>query len=150
MNRNTYTTGMGYYLSMGLVVLSIVFYQLFQKNISSNIHPLISLIITYAVALVLSVILLFVFPVKGTLVDSVKQANLASYLLGISIVGIEAGYLLIYRFGWKLSISTAVSSSSALIVLIFIGIIFYKEHLTVTNIIGVLLCLIGVSLLSVK
>jgi drug/metabolite transporter (DMT)-like permease len=150
MDNKNKSRVMLFYVSMGLVIISIVFYQLFQKSISTTVDPIVSLILTYGIAIILSFILLIFFPPQGSVLESFKKANAASYLLGLAVVGIELGYLLVYRNGWKFSFSSAFSSSVALIILVIIGTIFFKEHISLTKITGLLFCLLGIALLSIK
>ena len=101
MNQTNTSIRMTAYLTMLMAIVSVTFYQVFQKEISLLVNPFASLIITYLVAIVVSVIFWFAFPGGTSLLVAFKSANYASYLLGIAIVGIELGFLLIYRAGWK-------------------------------------------------
>lgn len=139
-----------FYLSMMIAIISVIFYQILQKSISSNVNPADSLIITYSIALIFSVFLLFVFPQEGSFMDSVKKANISSYLLGFAVVGIEVAFLLIYRSGWKIGIASPLSSSVTNVVLISVGLLIFREHLTGTKILGLLFCIIGIVLISLK
>jgi drug/metabolite transporter (DMT)-like permease len=135
---------------MIIAIISVVFYQILQKDISNTINPAVSLIITYAVAIIASIILYFIFPSKENILNSVRNANYASYLLGIAIVGIEIGFLLIYRTGWNLGLAAPFSSSVTNILLISIGLVIFKEHLTSLKVLGLLFCIIGIILISMK
>jgi len=139
-----------FYQSMIIAIISVVFYQIFQKGISNNVNPAVSLIITYAVAIIVSLILYVILPSKENFIDSLKNANYASYLLGIAIVGIEIGFLLIYRNGWKLSLAAPFSSSITNILLILIGLTVFKEHITGLKLLGLLFCIVGIFLISIK
>jgi drug/metabolite transporter (DMT)-like permease len=135
---------------MAIVIISVVFYQIFQKSISSNVNPAVSLLITYVVAIIVSLILYFILPSKESFIDSIKSANYASYLMGIAIVGIELGFLLIYRNGWKLGLAAPLFSSITNILLILIGLTVFKEHITGLKLLGLLFCIVGVVLISIK
>jgi drug/metabolite transporter (DMT)-like permease len=150
MDRNLNSKEIMFYLSMIIAIISVVFYQIFQKGISNNVNPAVSLIITYVIAIIVSLILYFILPSKESFSDSIKKANYASYLLGIAIVGIEIGFLLIYRNGWKLGLAAPFSSSITNVLLIFIGLTVFKEHMTVLKLLGLLFCIIGIFLISMK
>ena len=141
---------MMFYLSIIIAIVSVVFYQILQKGISTNVNPAVSLIITYVVALIFSVILYFLIPSQENIFDSIKNANIASYLLGIAVVGIEIGFLLIYRNGWKLGLAAPFSSSITNILLVSIGLIVFKEHITGIKLLGLLFCTVGIVLISIK
>ena len=125
-------------------------YQVFQKSIARDVNPGITLVITYLTALIISLIIIPFFPMKKTLLESIKDANWASYLLAFSIVGVEIGYLFVYRAGWNMSMASAVSSALCMILLIPIGYLFFKESISMINILGVSLCALGVYLIILK
>jgi drug/metabolite transporter (DMT)-like permease len=129
-------------------IISVVFYQVLQKNIAINIHPAVSLMITYAVALIFSAVLFFAFPSKENIIYSIKKANYASYLLGFAVVGIEIAFLLIYRNGWKFGLATTFSSSIINVLIILTGLIVFKENISGLTLTGLIFCLIGICLIS--
>jgi drug/metabolite transporter (DMT)-like permease len=142
------SSGLPYVSSMAIIALSVICYQIFQKNIVSNIHPVVSVIISYVIALICSIALLFVFPLKGGIIAELQKANYATYLVGVAIIGIEIGFLLVYRNGWKLSSALSVSSSISITTLAIIGFIFFKENITLPKILGIILCVSGIYLLN--
>lgn len=139
--------GLPFYSSMAITIISIVSYQVFQKNIAGNVHPVVSVIISYAIALIFSILLLFIFPVKNFIAE-IQKANYASYFVGLSIIGIEIGFLLAYRFGWKLGTAMPFSSSISIVLLTLIGFLFFREQITPVKLTGVILCIAGIFLLN--
>ena len=79
---------------------------------------------------------------KGILLD-MKSLNWTSILLGVGVFGIELGFIKMYRAGWNISAASLLTNAAISILLIFIGLIFYKEHLSSNQIIGIALCLAG-------
>jgi len=139
-----------YIASIALLVCSGVFYQLFQKLISPTINPALSLVCSYLAAILLSSVLFVFIPLKGPLSNEIKNINAYSFLLAIPIIGIELGYLLLYRAGGKLSYSSALVSSMVTILLVIIGMILFKEKINIKKIAGILLCMSGIVLLNMK
>lgn len=142
--------GFWYYGSVTISIFSIVCYQIFQKSINPNINPVVSVIISYAIALVCSFLLLLISPFQGSFFEEIRKANIASYLVGIAIVGIEMGYLLAYRSGFKLSLAMPVTSSVSIVILAIVGYFIYKEHLNPLKIFGIVLCVAGIFILNLK
>lgn len=139
-----------YYLPIALTIVSNVFYHIFQKYIPDNVNPILSLIITYLTAIVLSlVILLFGFK-DSSLLAEIRKVNWASFALGASIIGLELGFLLAYRAGWNISVGALVSTIIVSLLLIPIGIAIFKETLTFQGGIGIILCIIGLVLINSK
>lgn len=137
-------------ISIIITIIASVFYHICQKEIPSNVNPIISLMVTYIVALFLTIILYLFYPSKQGFWQSLKEVNWASYVLAISVIGLELGFLLAYRAGWKISIVGIVVNVIATLVLVIVGFYYYKESLTVMNSAGIILSLIGLTLLSLK
>lgn len=142
-----------YWISIGMVILANLTYHLFQKSISQSIHPLFSLMITYVVALVVTgVLYVTTQPIdfrQGVQKDW-AQANWASFALGISIILLEAGFLFAYRAGWKLSIAGLFANVAVGLLLLPIGLILFREELSLLNRVGVALALVGLIMMGIK
>lgn len=137
-------------VSIITVIISGVMYHLCQKAISHDTHPLVSLIITYTIAIVLSCAAFSLFPLKHGITESVRQAGWATYVLGLAIFGLEAGYLLAYRYGADLS-STAIYTNAAIAVLLIpVAMIMFRENMSLSRITGIILCIIGFILINRK
>jgi uncharacterized membrane protein len=139
---------MVYYLPIVLVIASNVFYHLFQKMIPNNVNPMLSLIITYVTAALLSLMILPWCMKDTSLAAEVRKINWASFALGASLIGLELGFLLAYRVGWNISIGSLIANTAVSLLLIPIGILLFKETLSIPNIIGVLLCVSGLFLIN--
>lgn len=135
------------YISILIIVLSSTFYHLSQKFTPSNLNPTVGLIVTYACALVISLILFYFSDSKVNFLESFKAVNWASFTLGFAIVGLEMGFLLAYRSGWNISTVGLLANTLVALILIPIGLILYKEALSFTNIFGILLCITGLILI---
>jgi len=139
-----------YIASIALLVCSGVAYQFFQKSIAPNANPALSILCSYLTSLCLVGVLFVGFPLKNTLSESIKSLNIYSILLAVPIVGIELGYLLLYRAGGKLTFSSALVSSMITVGLVIIGIIVFKEKISIKKIVGIAFCLSGIVLLNLK
>ena len=139
-----------YYFSIGLTVISSALYHVVQKLTPGNVNPLLSLAVTYAAATLICLLLLPVFPLGTSLLDSLRELNWASLALAFTVVGIELGFILAYRAGWNISLGAIVSNSGAALLLIPIGLLFFRESVSVVNVAGVVVCLAGLILINVR
>jgi drug/metabolite transporter (DMT)-like permease len=139
-----------YFGSMALTVLSNVIYHFCQKEISSKANPLVSLMATYATGLILTLICFPMFYANENIIQSAKALNWASFALGAGIVGLELGFLLAYRAGWNLSLGALYSNVLVTIVLLPVGLFFYKEILSGKQVVGLILSIAGLILLGKK
>jgi uncharacterized membrane protein len=136
--------------AMAMTVVSTVFYHLIQKLTPGQAHPFLSLAFSYTVALVVCLVLLPFFPLPTKLSDSIRQLNWTTIALGFAIVGIELGYLLAYRAGWRIGEMSLVSTLFVVLVLLPIGLMFFKEKLSSVNIAGIVICIIGLVMVNWK
>ena len=67
--------------------------------------------------------------------------NWTGAVLGLTIVGLEFGYITAYRAGWNISVGSLVAN--ILLAVIPVGLLLYKESITLNQCIGILLCIAG-------
>lgn len=135
-------------LWIALTVLSNVLYHIFQKFTPTNVNPMLALLVTYLVAALLCALLLPLFPLEADLGTSLRELNWASLALGGAVLGLELGFLLAYREGWKISIAAIISNVAVGIILLPIGLWFFREHLSPINLLGIGVCLVGLIMVT--
>jgi drug/metabolite transporter (DMT)-like permease len=139
-----------YIWPIALVVLSNVIYQICAKSVPEGMNPFASLTVTYLVGAAASGILFFILDHNGNLIHEYQRINWAPFVLGIVIVGLEAGFIFAYKVGWQISTTSVVQSSFLAVALIFVGYLLYHEALTWNKLVGVGICLIGLVLINYK
>ena len=80
----------------------------------------------------------------------IKQLNWASMGLAIAVVGIEFGFLLVYRSGWNLGIAAVLVNVVASLILVPVAIWVFKDKISWINVMGILVCLAGLVMLNWK
>jgi len=139
-----------FYFSITLAICSSALYHFSAKSVPSNINFAVSLVVTYAVALGITLITALLFPAPSGLAFELKQLNWASFLLAIAIVGIEFGFLMVYRSGWNLGIAAVVVNVVASLILLPVAIFFFKDKISWVNIVGIFVCLVVLIMLNWK
>ena len=139
-----------FYFSISLAVVSSVLYHLFQKLTSVNANPALALMVTYITSLVLCLGLIPFYPIKDGLGNAFKQLNWASVALAFALVGLEVGFLLVYRSGWSLGIAGTATNVASALILIPIGLLIFKDKVTPLNLIGVVVCIVGLIMVNQK
>lgn len=134
---------LSYYLPIVLIVIANVFYNICTKSTPATVNPFLSLMVTYLVAALLTLILMLTNGLDEGIVQSFKRLNWTSFALGISVVALEFGYISAYRAGWNISLGSLVANILLAILLVPIGMLFYKEMLTTNHLVGIVLCLAG-------
>lgn len=131
-----------------VVVVANTIYNISAKSTPTEINTFASLSITYLVAMICSVIMYFITGENKNFLQELSKTNWTAIVLGISIVGLEFGYLWIYRVGWKISTANLFTSISLTCVLLIIGFLIYKEVLSFRQILGIGVCVLGLILLA--
>lgn len=139
-----------YIWPIALVVLSNVVYQICAKSVPEGMNPFASLTITYLVGAVASAILFFLLGSGGSLIKEYSKVNWAPLILGVVIVGLEAGWIYAYKAGWQVSTGFIVQSAFLAAVLLFVGYFLYHETLTWNKLVGVAVCMVGLVLINLK
>ena len=134
---------MSYFWPIALVVVSNIIYQICAKSVPKGMDAMASMTVTYLVGAVCSAILYFVLNRNGNLLQEYTKMNAAPILLGISVVGLEIGFLYAYKAGWPVSTASTVQSAFLAVALIFVGALLYHEAITPSKLIGVAACLVG-------
>lgn len=139
-----------FYFSITLAIASSALYHFTAKSTPSNINFTVSLLVTYAIAFVITLLGFFFFPATKGITSELKQLNWASIGLAIAIVGIEFGFLLTYRSGWNLGIAAVLANVVASLILVPVAIFVFKDEISWVNILGILVCLAGLVMLNWK
>ena len=133
-----------------IVVLSNTFYNICTKSTPSNVNAFGTLMLTYITAAILTgVIFLFLVKPENAIFE-LSKVNWTSIVLGIAIVGLELGYIFMYRAGWKVSSGALVANICLAIALIFVGAILYGENINVKQVLGIFICIVGLFLINLS
>jgi len=129
---------------ISLVIISNVFYQICAKSVPNNMNAFASLTITYLVGAVICLILYYTIGKGTNILSEISKTNFAPIVLGITIVGLEVGFIFAYKAGWQISTASIVQGSALAIILIVVGFVLYKEQITWNKLLGILICLVGI------
>ena len=133
---------------IAVIVVSNIFYNICTKSTPEALDPFASLTVTYLVGAMLSAVMYFVLNRGGNLLAEYRHLNWTAWVLGLVIVGLEVGSIYMYKAGWNVSSGMILHSSIVAVLLVFVGALAYKETITVTKVIGVLVCLVGIYLIN--
>ena len=133
-----------------LVILSNIVYQICAKSVPEGINPFASLTITYFIGAIASALLFFMLGNDDNLLKEYSKLNWAPFVLGIVIVGLEAGWIYAYKAGWQVSTGFIVQSAFLTTALLLVGYFLYHETLTWNKLAGVAICLIGLICINYK
>ena len=130
-----------------VVVGANTIYNISAKSTPTDVNSFASLAISYAIGMVLSLVMFFITSENKNLIAELSKTNWTALALGVAIVALEFGYLCLYRAGWNISVGTLVANISLACVLLVVGILLYKETVSIKQIIGMVISAIGLFLI---
>ena len=133
---------------IALIVFSNVFYNICSKQTPEGIHPLAALTVTYLVAAVASGILFYILTPGANLIKEDGSLDWTSFILGLAVVGLEAGSIYMYKAGWNINTGHLVHSTILAVLLVFVGYLLYHETISWQKAAGIILCLGGLYLIN--
>jgi uncharacterized membrane protein len=133
---------------LSIAIVATVAYHLILKLTPSGANPFLSLLVTYSAVAVLFVGGLAFAPGTFAWRAELRLVNWTSIALAIAIVGLDLGFILLYRSGFAVSLGALVTQSAAAMLLLALGVLVFREQLSVANGIGVALCLAGLWLVN--
>lgn len=139
-----------YIWPIALVIASNILYQICTKSVPKDLNPFASLIVTYLVGAVVSAIFYFINRSEESLVKEFGKLNWVSFVLGLVIIGLEAGWIYAYKAGWQVSTGFIVQSAFLSSMLLFVGYFLYHESLSWNKVLGVAICMIGLIFINYK
>ena len=128
---------------LALAIVCTVGYHLVLKLTPAGVNPLLSLLVTYALVTALFGVILLLAPGGFEWKQEVRQINWTALALAAVIVGLDLGFLFLYRSGFEVSLGALVTQSAAALLLLAIGVAVFREKLSAANAVGLVLCLAG-------
>ena len=130
-----------------LVVAGSLVYHVAAKSVPTALDPVASVIGVYAAALVASIVV-YAAARPGSMPGLTPMWHPAIAAVGLGALMIELGFLVTYRAQWPVSMASVMTNGLVAVLLVPIGALLFGEAITLVRVIGVALCLIGVSLLQ--
>lgn len=131
-----------------LIVGAELVYQICAKSTPAQIDPLASLTVTYLVGAVTSAVMYFLLHRGGNLLREYSHINWSAIALGVAIVGLEVGSIYLYKVGWTVSTGPLVKNICVMVAMVLLGALAYREVITPTKLLGIIICLIGVVIIN--
>jgi multidrug transporter EmrE-like cation transporter len=135
---------------LSLAIACTVGYHLVLKLTPASVNPLLSLLATYLGVATLFGVILIATPGEFAWRQELRQLNWTALALAVAIVGLDLGFLYLYRSGFAVSMGALVTQSAAAMLLLLIGVAVFRERLSAANAVGLVLCFAGLWLVNRK
>ncbi|HOJ35275.1 MAG: EamA family transporter [Clostridiales bacterium] len=131
-----------------IIVTANTVYHITSKSTPADVQPFASLTITYTVAAALSLLMFYITGSGKGFMGEMQKINWTSIVFGFAVVALEFGSISLYRAGWKISLGSLVANICLACVLVIVGVLLFKEHISARQLIGIGLCIAGIILIS--
>ena len=139
-----------FYVSAILAVIGAVSYHYFIRRVPASLSPVVAVTGIYIAVLLLGVTLLPFFPPEGGLAKHIRQLGWIQIAVAASVLMMDFGFLLMYRHGWNISTGNLITGAVVNTALLGSGVILLGEKASLTNLIGVAICIIGVAMIGYR
>lgn len=129
------------------VIAANTIYHICAKSTPESLNLFASLALSYFVAMLCAIAMFFLTSREKNFLTELSKANWTTFALGIAIVGLEFGFLCVYRAGWNVSIANLVTSVLLSCVLLAVGLLLYRESLSLRQVAGMAVCMTGLLLI---
>lgn len=132
-----------YIWPVALIVISNALYQISAKKLPANIDMFAALAVMYIACAAMCVMIYYINHKDGNIMQELSKVNWTIWLMTLTSVGLEAGFLFSYQVGWPVSTLAICQSSFLAILLLLIGYVVFQEPVTAQKIVGVMACCAG-------
>ena len=130
-----------------LVIGGSLLYHVAAKSVPKTVAPLAALIGVYFTALVASIVAYAVANRTAlSPISAIGHPTIAA--VGLGVLMIELGFLLTYRAAWPVSMASVMINGIVAVLLLPVGAALFGETITFVRLMGVVLCLLGLTLLQ--
>jgi drug/metabolite transporter (DMT)-like permease len=136
------------FLPLLLAIAGSLVYHTAAKSIPRSVDPSAALIGVYATALAGSVLTYVLLKSGPAALQLSRFWHPTIAAVGLGALMIELGFLLAYRGAWRVSAASVIANAVVAVMLLPLGALVFGEAITLDRVLGVALCLIGVSLLQ--
>ena len=135
---------------LGIAIAATVGYHVVLKLTPTGSNPYLSLAVSYAVTTAVFGVAYAVMPGPGPFRAALGELNWTALALGFVVVFLDFGFFMLYRGGFDVSLGQLITQSAGALLLLLVGVAFFAEKLSLTNVGGILLCIAGLWLINKK
>ena len=132
-----------FYLPIVIVVVSNVIYDVSAKSIREDMNAYAGTTIIYSILAIFNFLLYAITEPAGSIIIEWSQVNWAVVTFALASIGLESGYIFLYRAGWNISLGGMVCNILLALSMLAVGQLLFDESVSLRQYIGVLFCIVG-------
>jgi drug/metabolite transporter (DMT)-like permease len=99
--------------------------------------------IIYSILAVFYFLIFVIFTPDASISVEFSKVNWAVVTFALGSIGLESGYIFLYRAGWNISLGGMVCNILLAMCMLGVGLLLFNEKITLMQWCGVLFCLAG-------
>jgi drug/metabolite transporter (DMT)-like permease len=132
-----------FFLPILIVVASQVLYDVSAKSINEDLNAYAGTTIIYSILAVFNFIIFVIFNPTASIGAEWTQVNWAVATFALGSIGLESGYIFLYRAGWNISLGGMVCNILLSVCMLGVGYLLFNETISLRQGLGVALCIAG-------
>ena len=132
-----------FYLPIIIVVASNVLYDVSAKSIREDLNAYAGTAIIYSILAIFNFLLFIILNPESPLIVELSYVNWAVAAFAIASIGLESGYIFLYRAGWNISLGGMVCNILLALSMLAVGQLLFNEMVSLRQYLGVLFCVAG-------
>ena len=132
-----------FFLPILIIVVSNVVYDVSSKSIDEDLNAYAGTTIIYSLLAVFYLLLFTALSPEISIIGEWSHFNWAVVTFALGSIGLESGYIFLYRAGWNISLGGMVCNVLLALCMVGVGQLFFHETVTLKQYIGVVFCLAG-------
>ena len=137
-----------FYLPVFIVVAANVTYDISSKSIPDGLNAYAGITITYSVLAVFNFLIFQIMNPEIPIIAEWAQINWAVVLFALTSVGLESGYIFLFRAGWNISLGGMVCNTLLAICMLLVGLFLFSETVSLRQFLGMTLCVAGLIIIN--
>lgn len=137
-----------FYLPVLIIVAANVTYDISSKSIPEKLNAYAGITITYIVLAIFNLLLFKIINPETSIIVEWTQVNWAVVLFALTSIGLESGYIFLYRAGWNISLGGMICNTLLAISMLFVGRFLFYETVSLRQFLGVILCVAGLIIIN--
>jgi drug/metabolite transporter (DMT)-like permease len=132
-----------FFLPLIIIVASQIIYDVSAKAINEDINAYAGTTIIYSILTVFYFLIFVIFTPDASISVEFSKMNWAVVTFALGSIGLESGYIFLYRAGWNISLGGMVCNILLAMCMLGVGLLLFNENITFIQWCGFLFCLAG-------
>lgn len=137
-----------FYLPVLIVVAANVTYDISSKSIPDGLNAYAGITITYFVLAIFNFLVFKIMNPEIPIIAEWAQINWAVVLLAFTSIGLESGYIFLYRAGWNISLGGMICNTLLAVCMLLVGRFLFSEAVSLRQLLGIILCVAGLIIIN--